>query len=130
MLCLSKSCSFLITSKYLEDKDKHIKKARFEKQEEHQKLKFIGICIYSCNKISIYFIDDTMKNDSLIQSTNPVNRKRYMYDLNAKLSLLRLEMYEQMGVIDKINQLKELQERKIDIDQALKQIKVSYGVPK
>ena len=71
-----------------------------------------------------------MKNDSLIQSNNPVNRKRYMYDLNAKLSLLRLEMYEQMGVIDKINQLKELQERKIDIDQALKQIKVSYGVPK
>lgn len=64
-----------------------------------------------------------------MKSIDPINRKRYILDLNAKLSMLRLEMNDQICAIDKINNQREFVKKENNIKTLLRRTTATFGVP-
>ena len=77
------------------------------------------------------FIKDVCESKAIFHNSKPGDMNMYNNDLEAKMSALSISMCNQMGAIDKLNQLKKFKiQKKIDLIKVLKKMKIKQGIPR
>jgi hypothetical protein len=82
-------------------------------------------------KDKMIYIQEICDTKAIISQFKRIDKSKYTVDLEAKMATLREEMFKQMGFIDQVNQMKELeQQKRVDLFKLLKRMQTKEGWPK